>query len=423
MKELILCYLVKPTERSRFWKMRYRLPGEAKETQKSLKIRDKRAAERVRDEFIREQERIHAGISPTREACEAASASVETLIRAHIDDLRAQHCAADHVTNRGILLRKMTKEIEWKLVRDIKPDSFIAWRAGNSHLASRTLNNYLAEIRTFLNWLEKSGRMTSNPLAGIQKVKVHTKARQRRAISDEEIGALLEVAPPQRAIIYALALHTGLRRREIELLEWQDLHLDVEDPFIRLRAATTKNRMGGDVFVHPQLKQLLLKHRTDDARPSSRVVKMFFGLDPFKADLKAAGIPFIDENGVRFDFHAMRKTFNTRMAVHNVPIREAKEAMRHSDSKLTLGVYTDASKLNVARQVNGLPPLPLSRQVSVRVSCENELPRIMTTFCDTVAALVGVKQPFESQRSSHSLALADTLRIDWGKHSLTRVRT
>ena len=83
---------------------------------------------------------------------------------------------------------------------------------------------------------------------------------------------------------------------------------------------------------------------------------MFSGLGLFKKDLAAAGISFV-ERSLRFDLHVMRKTFNTRMAVGNVPTRAAMHAMRHSDEKLTTVVYTDAFRLNVATHVCVLPPL------------------------------------------------------------------
>lgn len=65
---------------------------------------------------------------------------------------------------------------------------------------------------------------------------------------------------------------------------------------------------------------------------------MFAGLGRFTKDLEAVWISFV-ERRLGFDLHAMRKMFNTRMAVGAVPIRAA---MRLSDEMLTPIVYTDA---------------------------------------------------------------------------------
>lgn len=54
---------------------------------------------------------------------------------------------------------------------------------------------------------------------------------------------------------------------------------------------------------------------------------------------------FIDESGRRMDFHALRVTFATLLASHRVNLVEASILMRHSDPKLTLRHYTDASCL------------------------------------------------------------------------------
>ena len=62
-------------------------------------------------------------------------------------------------------------------------------------------------------------------------------------------------------------------------------------------------------------------------------------------DLKAAGIPYIDESGRYADFHALRYTFNTWLQTNGLLPRMAQELMRHSDRRLTDQVYLDTSLL------------------------------------------------------------------------------
>ena len=62
MYEAIKCYLVKPSGRSKFWKIRFQLPGETKETQRSLKVRDERTASRIMLDFVKEQDAIRHGV-------------------------------------------------------------------------------------------------------------------------------------------------------------------------------------------------------------------------------------------------------------------------------------------------------------------------------------------------------------------------
>ena len=422
MKEAIRCYLVKPSGRSKYWKMRFQLPGEAKETQRSLKVRDERTAQRMMSDFIIEQEREAVGIIPSRKLREAANAKLEPLLCAHLQDLEAQNCDPAHVLNRGLLIRRIARNSGWLTIRDISAGSFVNWRAKNQTLAPRTLNNYLADLRAFLNWLESTGELTANPLDGVNPVKAHKKARPRRAITDEQILTFLKASPPERRIIYLIALHTGLRRNEIKLLEWQDVFLEGPSPFIKLRAVTTKNRKGDEVTIHPELHEELQRLRKMSSGPCCRVVTMFPGLFLFKKDLAAAGISFI-ERGLRFDFHAMRMTFNTRMANGNIPTRACMQAMRHSDEKLTTVVYTDASRLNVAAHVASLPSFLTPAMVSATASGKSETEGNRAPQVDTPNSLnLKLKAP-DNQGFSHTLTQPGTLCLDWEKSSLTRART
>ena len=403
--------------------MRYRLPGETKETQVSLKVRDERTAQRLMLDFITQKEREACGILPSRKLRDGANANLEILLRSYLQDLQAQHCDEEHVSTRRLQIRRIARDADWKTVRDITTESFVNWRAKVKNLAPRTLNNYLADMRAFLNWLVRTGNLPENPLTGVQKVKAHQKARPRRAITDEEIAGFLAVAPPDRRMVYLIALHTGLRRDEIRLLEWQDVFLDVPSPFIKLRAVTTKNRKGDTVVIHPELHDELVKLRNATPLPCSRVVAMFTGLEPFKKDLAAAGIPFVDERGLRFDFHAMRMTFNTRMANGNIPTRSCMQAMRHSDEKLTTVVYTDARLLNVAAYVASLPALLVPGLVSARVSGKSESEGNKGPLGDTTKAFtIDLKRP-HNQDFSHTLTHSGTLCLDWRESSLTRART
>ncbi|MGL4400616.1 MAG: tyrosine-type recombinase/integrase [Luteolibacter sp.] len=385
-------------------------------------MRDERAAQRLRSDFIIEQEREAVGIIPSRKVRDAANAKLEPLLCSHLRDLQAQNCDAEHVSTRGLLIRRLSRDAGWKSIRDISADSFVGWRSKVQNLAPRTLNNYLAEMLAFLNWLVTTDNLTENPLVRVPRVKAHQKARPRRALTDEEIAAFLAAAPPERRLVYLIALHTGLRRNEITQLEWQDVFLDDASPFIKLRAVTTKNRKGDVVTIHPELHEELKKLRDIAPLPCSRLVEMFTGLGPFKKDLAAAGIPFI-ERGLRFDFHAMRMTFNTRMANGNIPTRSCMQAMRHSDEKLTTVVYTDASRLNVAAHVASLPPLLVPVMVSARASGKSEPEGNKLPHGDTVKGLtLDLESPYH-QDFSHTLTQSGTLCLEWKKSSLTRART
>jgi len=158
------------------------------------------------------------------------------------------------------------------------------------------------------------------------------------------------------------ARYTGLRRSEMDALQWGDIRLDEEKPFIVARAATTKNRQEAKLWIRPELLAILKDMRPADAsadQPVFRAVLDVAGghkIRRFQRDLKAAGIPYRDAQGRTADFHALsRMTPNTHMGQMGVGERVRQEFMRHSDLRLTSAVYTDAGQLPTAGAILALP--------------------------------------------------------------------
>ncbi len=75
----------------------------------------------------------------------------------------------------------------------------------------------------------------------------------------------------------------------------------------------------------------------------------------FKADLKAAKIDYVNAQGQRADFHSLRYTLATYLALAGTQPRVAMEVMRHSDMRLTANIYTDLGLLPTSDAVLKLP--------------------------------------------------------------------
>ena len=65
------------------------------------------------------------------------------------------------------------------------------------------------------------------------------------------------------------------------------------------------------------------------------------------------------------EFHALRVTFGTNLVLAGVPIRVVQELMRHSDIRLTMKIYTDASKLPLKEGIAALPWVGVSVSLGV----------------------------------------------------------
>jgi integrase len=72
-------------------------------------------------------------------------------------------------------------------------------------------------------------------------------------------------------------------------------------------------------------------------------------------DLKAADIPYEDEDGRVFDFHALRSQYVTGLDRAGVSLQQAQKLARHSDPRLTANLYTRREMGELADAVNMLP--------------------------------------------------------------------
>ena len=124
----------------------------------------------------------------------------------------------------------------------ITPDSFTQWRARLNEMSARTKNHYLAEVKTFLNWMILQGRMTLNPLASVAKVDQTVRTRVRRALTEAELVKLFKHSPHYRRVPYLMSARTGLRYGELSELVWGDIVLDGEKSHVLVRASISKNK-------------------------------------------------------------------------------------------------------------------------------------------------------------------------------------
>jgi hypothetical protein len=179
--------------------------------------------------------------------------------------------------------------------------------------------------------------------------------RKRRAYSDEEVQALLDVAGKHR-ILYVMAVLTGIRHGEFKKLCWGDVNLNAEKPFVMVRASVSKNHKQACLPLHRVLLADLVRYRPENVSAGDLIFgKLVPRSDLFRKYLIAAAITKKDSMGRVADFHSFRHTFCTYLHRVGVPLREAMELMRHSDVRLTMNIYTDSSLFALRPAVEKLP--------------------------------------------------------------------
>ncbi len=221
---------------------------------------------------------------------------------------------------------------------------------------------------SFLNWIERSGRIKANPLKRVCKVDERGQRRRvRRALTDEELRKLVLGSGP-RGIIYFMAARSGLRQEELRQLTWADLRLETDAPFVVVRAWNAKNKKEECVCLVPEMVEALRLHRPSDFVPGALVFPNGIPRAArLKVDAERNGMQYRDESGRYADFHALRYTFATFLQRNGVLQRFAMKQMRHSDMKLTAKVYTDETQLPIYDAIKGLPRLLDHTQIRAQI--------------------------------------------------------
>jgi len=236
-------------------------------------------------------------------------------------------------------------------------------------ISAQTSNFYLQAIKQFCRWAVRDGRASESPLAHLRRLNVKTDRRHdRRALTLDEIGRLLRQAAgeperygmtgPVRAMLYRVALETGLRLAELRSLTRASFDLDATEPTVTVAAAYSKHRREDVLPLRRQtaaeLKAFLA--RKAPAASAFGVPERHRMLRAYKADLEAAGVPYRTPKGVA-DFHALRHTFITNLANSGVHPKVAQALARHSTITLTMDRYSHSVVGEQSAAVAALPDL------------------------------------------------------------------
>jgi integrase len=230
------------------------------------------------------------------------------------------------------------------------------------------------------------------PLLDALTVRKGPRKGERYADVRPEVRGRLELLGRKRALIYKTLVLTGLRKGELASLTVAHLCLDGAVPYLTLNAADEKNREGNDIPLRDDLAADLrdwladkLHRLQDEARRGGAPIPARLPPDTPVFNVPSALVKILDrdlvaaciarrvqvngkwvidkrdDRGRTLDVHALRHTFGTLLSKGGIAPRTAQAAMRHSDIKLTMNVYTDPALLDVRGALDALPALPLRR--------------------------------------------------------------
>jgi integrase len=260
-------------------------------------------------------------------------------------------------------------------------------------LGPRTCNAVLRSIKSFTRWLWLEKRAPDDPLNGLRAFNEETDRRHsRRELTVDEIAWLLPVvesrtieghklAGPDRAMLYRLALGTGLRAAELRSLTAESFDLDAEPATVTVAAAYSKRRREDSQPLRADLAELVRGWLAGRPR-AVRSVRLFAAMPRntarmLRADLKAARAAWIEQAGKDegererrersdflayrnaagevADFHSTRHTFISGIVAGGASVKVAQELARHSTSRLTVDRYAHARLHDLQGALDALP--------------------------------------------------------------------
>ena len=361
---------------------------------------DKTAAQAMLNELVKKMERRAAGLSdPTEDQRKRPLAE-------HVEEwqkyLLNKNNTEKHVGELVYKVRRIAKACGWQKLSDIAAGQVVQCLADlrKQGLSIQTSNHHLRAVKQFGRWLVRDRRTHDDPLAHIsmQNPRLDCRHRRRALLPDEfrrlaaaaNVGRPVEsISGPDRSMMYVLAAWTGFRKGEIGSLTLESFRLDANPPTAVVAAAYSKRRREDSQILHPEVAEQLRQWIREKRPKPGQILFPVSGKVPggierktnlmMKKDLERARKAWIDETessveaerrresdflkyensaGEFADFHSNRHLFITSLERAGLSPKMAQTLARHSDIRLTLGVYTHVGVHDQTAAIGSLPSPP-----------------------------------------------------------------
>jgi integrase len=283
---------------------------------------------------------------------------------------------------------------------------FIAWlcddKAQGCHLADATVRRILAPIRSCMRSATREGVIRHNPTQGatlpardeqkrIEDGEDNLEDHDVRALTTDQLAALMLVAPAHHRLMFELLAASGLRISELVALRVGDLTLDGERPVVRVRRAWVlgafkppKSKHGRrQVPIGSGLVSGLRRATAGNTDPRALLFPAPDGgplhasnllMRVFKPAAEEAGVPWAG-------FHTLRHTYASRLFAEGRNAVQVQRWLGHSDPGFTLRTY-----IHLLDDDLGVPLDPPSLSASRVSACPTPLDATAGAVMDPIAA-------------------------------------
>ena len=358
-----------------------------------VKTTDKATAQRILAKKLADVALRRDGVIDARQESVITEASkpIETHLANFEAMMKARQGSDRHIKSTLFIIREVCAAANFTTPNNITADGLnrIAADIKARGQSPRTVQARVVAIKAFTRWLADHGKLLHDPLRTVKRPSAKTDRRKRRRMLLPAEWPYLRAAtltsgprdgmnPLERVTLYAVAIQTGLRSAELRSLTKADLFLAGEKPYVRCRADNTKNAQEARQYIQTDLAGDL-RQLVATKTPTANVFTMpdeFHVAAMLRADLAAARKQWLDEvkhdpdarakreesdflavtnhQGEVLDFHSLRHTTGSWLALQGEHPNVIKTVMRHSCITLTMNTYGDLLPDQHAGAVSGM---------------------------------------------------------------------
>jgi integrase len=268
------------------------------------------------------------------------SCSAEQLVKELLKAKLADGVGERHLSDLDYRLGYFAEEFDGKLVAEITSAEIDDWLR-SLEVGPQTRNHYRAAGFAAFAFAVRHGYALANPVVGAAKAKV---IRGRPGIlTVGQASSLLVNAPKELVPYFAIGLFAGLRRAELERLDWSEV--DFESNLIEVTSEKAKMGMRRLVTIQPNLREWLQSYRK--LKGSVTPLEKFREL--FTQAREDAGITKWPENGLRHSFASYH-------LAHFKNAASTALELGHHDSRVTFAHYRELVKPKEAARYWTLRP-------------------------------------------------------------------
>jgi integrase len=277
------------------------------------------------------------------------SCTAEQLVNELLAAKKSDGVSERHLCDIRSRLSVFAQRFDGQMVATITSKEIDAWLR-SLPVAPLTRNHYRQVVVLAFNFAVRAGYATANPAADAAKAKVVSEAPGILTVT--EAARLLEVATPDVLPYLGIGLFAGLRRAEIDRLDWSNV--DFESGLIEVTAQNSKTAQRRFVTMQPNLREWLLPLR----QHKGNITPQNCFREMFEQARSAAGIAEWPEN-------ALRHSFASYHLAHFKNAAATALELGHHDSRVTFAHYRELVKPKEAERYWNLGPVGSSRNQKI----------------------------------------------------------